>query len=139
MKEQGAAWAVQPPGEMVHERKGTPLADYPLPYYVDDYGIYRFPPRLITSLIDNAAERWPERSAVDYFGRCWNYREVAALVDRAARGLQDLGFAKGDRFGLCMGNSPYHVVLYFAVLKLGGTVVNVNPLYTASELSLIHI
>lgn len=139
MKEQGAAWAVQPPGEMVHERKGTPLADYPLPYYVDDYGIYRFPPRLITSLIDNAAERWPERSAVDYFGRCWNYREVAALVDRAARGLQDLGFAKGDRFGLCMGNSPYHVVLYFAVLKLGGTVVNVNPLYTASELEhLLH-
>jgi len=132
--EQGAAWKVRPPGEMIHERLGTPIPDYPLPYYVDENGEYGFPPRLLTSLIDNAVSRWPERSAIDYFGRCWTYGELGTLVDRAARGLQDRGFAQGDRFGLCLGNSPYHVVLYFAVLKLGGIVVNINPLYTESEL-----
>ncbi len=132
--EQGAAWTVQPPGELLHERRGTPVADYPLPYHVDESGEYRFPPRLLTSLLDNALARWPERSAIDYFGRCWSYRELGVLVDRAARGLQDRGFSPGDRFGLCMGNSPYHVVLYFAVLKIGGIVVNLNPLYTAVEM-----
>ncbi len=132
--EQGAAWKVQPPGEMIHERPGTPIPDYPLPYYVDEAGEYVFPPRLLTSLIENAVTRWPERNAIDYFGRCWTYGELGDLVDRAARGLQDRGFKQGDRFGLCLGNSPYHVVLYFAVLKLGGIVVNLNPLYTESEM-----
>lgn len=132
--EQGAAWKVQPPGKMIHTRLGTPIPDYPLPYYVDENGEYVFPPRLLTSLIDNAVTRWPERSAIDYFGRCWTYGELGQLVERAARGLQDRGFAQGDRFGLCLGNSPYHVVLYFAVLKIGGIVVNLNPLYTESEM-----
>lgn len=132
--DQGAAWKVQPPGEMIHVRTGTPVPDYSLPYYVDEQGEYVFPPRLLTALIDNAVSRWPERSAIDYFGRCWTYGELGELVDRAARGLQDAGFGQGDRFGLCMGNSPYHVVLYFAVLKVGGIVVNLNPLYTEVEM-----
>ncbi|TIX50810.1 long-chain fatty acid--CoA ligase [Alteraurantiacibacter aquimixticola] len=119
---------------MIFAREATPIPDYPLPYYVDDAGEYVFPPRLLTSLIDNAVTRWPERPAIDYFGRCWTYAELGELVDKAARGLQDRGFGKGDRLGLCLGNSPYHVVLYFAVLKVGGIVVNLNPLYTEYEL-----
>ncbi|HSJ78849.1 MAG TPA: long-chain fatty acid--CoA ligase [Erythrobacter sp.] len=105
-----------------------------LPYHPDETGHLIFPPRLLTDLIDNAVAHWPDRVAIDYFGRCWTYGEIGALVDRAARGMQDSGLKKGDRFGLCLGNSPYHVVLYFAALKIGAVVVNLNPLYTESEL-----
>ncbi len=105
-----------------------------LPYHPDETGHLIFPPRLLTDLIDNAVAHWPQRTAVDYFGRCWTYGEIGALVDRAARGMQDHGLRSGDRFGLCLGNSPYHVVLYFAALKIGAVVVNLNPLYTPSEL-----
>ena len=132
--DQGAAWRVQPPGEMLFERVGTPDPDFPLPYHLDENGRYVFPPRLLYSLVDNATARWPDRIAIDYFGRCWTYGELGDLVNRAARGLQDRGFKQGDRLGLCMGNSPYHVVLYFAVLKIGGVVVNLNPLYTEMEM-----
>lgn len=121
-------------GEMLFERKGTPLAGYPLPYSVDDNGEYHFPPRLLTDLLDNAVSRWPDRTAIDYFGRCWTYAELGALADRAAHGLQQAGLEKGDRFGLCLGNSPYQIVLYFAVLKIGAIVVNLNPLYTPYEM-----
>ncbi len=131
--EQGATWRTSPPGPTLFERLGTPIPDYPLPYHVDETGKYVFHPQLLTSLLDNAVERWPDRNAIDYFGRCWTYGELGALVARAARGLQDRGVTPGDRIGLCMGNSPYHVVLYFAVLRIGGIVVNLNPLYTASE------
>ncbi|HEY6870676.1 MAG TPA: long-chain fatty acid--CoA ligase, partial [Novosphingobium sp.] len=60
--------------------------------------------------------------------------ELGDLVQRAARGLQDLGLKPGDRFALCLPNCPFFVVLYFAVLRVGGVVVPVNPLYTEREL-----
>lgn len=111
------------------------MSDVPVPWHFDDQGEYVFPPRLLTDLIDHAVARWPQRNAIDYYGRCWSYAEIGALVQRAARGLQDAGMKPGDRFGLCMGNSPYHVVLYFAALRIGLIVVNLNPLYTPVEMT----
>jgi long-chain acyl-CoA synthetase len=52
-------------------------------------------PRLLTDLLDAAVANHPERVAVDFLGRTWRYREIGALVERAARGLQDLGLRKG--------------------------------------------
>lgn len=91
-------------------------------------------PRLVTDLLDGAVARWPGRNAFDFLGRTWTYREVGAYVERAARGLHALGLRKGDRFALCLPNTPYFIVLYFAVLRLGGVVVNLNPLYTTREM-----
>ncbi len=91
--------------------------------------------RLITDLLDRTVERFPERTAIDFMGRCWTYGEIGDLVSRAARGLQDAGLKPGDRFGLCLPNCPYFVVLYFAALRAGAIVVNFNPLYTTSELT----
>lgn len=116
------------------ESLSPPLSSPVLPYFADETGHLIFPPRLLTDLIDNAVAHWPDRICLDYFGRCWTYAEIGKLIDRAARGLQDQGLQPGDRFGLCLGNSPYHVVLYFAVLKIGAVVVNLNPLYTPTEL-----
>jgi long-chain acyl-CoA synthetase len=56
-------------------------------------------------------------------------------VRKAARGLQDLGVEKGTRVGLCLPNTPYYVICYFAVLRVGGVVVNFNPLYTEREMA----
>ncbi|MDZ7895581.1 MAG: long-chain fatty acid--CoA ligase [Sphingobium sp.] len=91
-------------------------------------------PRLLTDLLDAAVANYPERIAIDFLGRTWTYRELGNLVRRAARGLQDQGLKPGDRFGLCLPNCPYFVVLYFAALRIGAIVVNYNPLYTEREL-----
>ncbi|HEX7858242.1 MAG TPA: long-chain fatty acid--CoA ligase [Sphingobium sp.] len=91
-------------------------------------------PRLLTEMFDHAVQSWPERKAIDFMGRTWRYEEIGEAVERAARGLQDLGFRPGDRFGLCLPNTPYFVILYFAVLRVGGIVVSFNPLYTEVEL-----
>ena len=37
------------------------------------------------------------------------------------------------RVGLCLPNTPYYPIFYYAVLKVGGTVVNMNPLYAERE------
>jgi len=91
-------------------------------------------PRLLTDLLDHAVERHGAWPAVDFMGRKWAYREIGDLARRAARGLQDLGVRPGTRVGLCLPNTPYYVVAYFAVLRIGGVVVNFNPLYTEREL-----
>src|SRR5690606_20126246 len=45
-----------------------------------------------------------------------------------------LGLTKGDRIGLMVSNHPYYIVSYYAAMKLGLIVVQVNPRYTTREL-----
>nr|WP_321984072.1 long-chain fatty acid--CoA ligase [uncultured Lichenicoccus sp.] len=92
------------------------------------------PTRLVPQVLDETARAFPRRIAVDFLGRRLDYRTLAALADRAARGLQELGLTPGERVGLCLPNSPYFVIFYFAVMKAGGIVVNYNPLYSEPEL-----
>ena len=92
------------------------------------------PVRLVPQVLEETARAFPARIAVDFLGRRLDYRTLASLVDRAARGLQDLGLTPGERVGLCLPNSPYFVIFYFAIMKAGGIVVNYNPLYSEPEL-----
>jgi len=87
----------------------------------------------VPALLDRSVERYGNRPCLDFLGRKFTYAEVGALVGRAARGLQDLGLQKGDRVGLFLPNCPYAVIMLFAVLEAGGTVVNFNPLYADHE------
>jgi long-chain acyl-CoA synthetase len=84
--------------------------------------------------LDRSAVDFADRSCLDFLGRKCTYREVGDLVTRAAAGLQAQGVAKGTRVGLFLPNCPYYVILFYAVLKAGGTVVNFNPLYAEAEL-----
>ncbi|GAB4372078.1 MAG: long-chain fatty acid--CoA ligase [Kiloniellaceae bacterium] len=83
--------------------------------------------------LDRAVADYGPRPCLDFLGRSYSYAEVGDLVARAAKGLQDLGVAKGTRVALFLPNTPYYVICYFAVMKLGGIVVNVNPLYAEEE------
>ncbi|MBB6123791.1 long-chain-fatty-acid--CoA ligase [Sphingobium subterraneum] len=91
-------------------------------------------PRLLPDLLAQSARRSPESVALDFMGRSMSYAGLAARVERVARALQDLGLAPGDRMCLCLPNTSYFVILYFAVLRAGGIVVAMNPLYTEREM-----
>jgi long-chain acyl-CoA synthetase len=99
---------------------------------------HRLPDRLyghpVFDLADEAAKRFADRPAIDFLGKHWTYRELGELIDRAALGFQHLGVQAGVRVGLCLPNTPYYVICYYAILKAGGTVVNYNPLYVEREL-----
>ncbi|MDR3374817.1 MAG: long-chain fatty acid--CoA ligase [Ancalomicrobiaceae bacterium] len=88
----------------------------------------------LDGLLDDASARFGDHHAISFLGRTWTYRTLDALVDRAARGFQDLGVKRGDRIGLCLPNTPYSVIIYYAAMKVGAIVVNMNPLYVAREL-----
>ena len=92
-------------------------------------------PVLLTDLLDRAAASHPHRPALDFMGRRWTYADVAAQAARLAAALRARGVSPGDRVVLCLPNTPYFVIAYFAVLRAGGIVVSMNPLYTAREMA----
>jgi long-chain acyl-CoA synthetase len=92
-------------------------------------------PRPLFSLLDDACAVHAERPCLDFLGRKSTYKEIGQLVDKAAKGFQELGVGPGTRVGLFLPNCPYYVICFFAVLKAGGTVVNYNPLYAEREIA----
>ncbi len=92
------------------------------------------PLRSLPELLMQSVERWPDRPCIDFLDAKWTYREIGDLVMRAAAGFRRLGVTRGTRVGLCLPNTPYYVVCWYAVLAAGGTIVNFNPLYVEREL-----
>lgn len=93
------------------------------------------PQRPLHALLDDSVQRFGGRPALDFMGRRTTYAELGGLVERAAVGFQQLGVRKGTRVGLCLPNTPYYVICYYAILRIGGVVVNYNPLYVERELA----
>jgi long-chain acyl-CoA synthetase len=88
----------------------------------------------LVDIIEASAEEFPNAVALEFFGATVTYRELADRVERAAAGLVRLGVKRGDPVAIVLPNCPQHVVAFYAVLRVGGIVVEHNPLYTPREL-----
>jgi len=97
--------------------------------------VFEFAAAPVWHMLDRAVANFGARPAVDFLGKRWTYAALGRQMDAAAAGLQALGVGQGVNVGICLPNSPYFVVMYFAILKAGGTVVNFNPLYTEREIA----
>lgn len=106
------------------------LSNYPQDV---DYAAH-FTPAPVAALLDRTVAEFGDRPATYFFGKTLCYSELGGLVDRAARGLQEMGVGPGVHVGLFLPNSPVFPIFYYGVLKAGGTVVNYNPLYSIEEL-----
>lgn len=85
-------------------------------------------------LLDDAVARFGNRPAIDFMDKITSYQELGAQANRAAEGFQKLGVGKGTKVGILLPNCPAFVAVYYGMLKVGGTVVNVNPLYAIEEI-----
>ncbi|WP_314148710.1 long-chain-fatty-acid--CoA ligase [uncultured Leifsonia sp.] len=88
----------------------------------------------LAHLIDDSVATYGSHIALEFFGATTTYAELGDQIARAAEGLRKRGVRKGDRVALVLPNCPQHVVAFYAVLRLGGVVVEHNPLYTPREL-----
>ncbi|WP_174734867.1 long-chain fatty acid--CoA ligase [Mesobacillus harenae] len=91
-----------------------------------------------TSLYDNlkvTATRYPDQTAIYYYGKEITYRQLDEEVNALAGYLQQkLGVTAGEKVLLFMQNSPQFVIGYYAILRADAVVVPINPMLTASEL-----
>ncbi|HZW03996.1 MAG TPA: long-chain fatty acid--CoA ligase [Anaerolineaceae bacterium] len=93
-----------------------------------------YPAVPVHRFFEQAAQQYPERACTVFQDHTITYRQMEALVDRLARGLVTLGVRKGDRVAVMMPNLPQFVLSFYAILKAGGVVVALNPLYQHTEL-----
>jgi fatty-acyl-CoA synthase len=96
-----------------------------------------FEPITLGALPGRAAARWGAREAVSFRGRRWTFAEVAAGVDRVARGLLALGVRPGDKVALWMVNRPEWIEIAFAVLKIGAVLVPINTRLRTEDVAYI--
>ena len=82
----------------------------------------------VQALLEQSARAFADLPALEFMGRRISYRELDALCERAAAGLQKMGVGPGVHVGLYLPNTPHYVIAFFAVLKAGGAVVNYSPL-----------
>ena len=83
-----------------------------------------------------SAARFPDKSAIEYYGRSIGYRELHEAVLALSGHLgRQLGVRRGDRVLLLMQNCPQFFMTYFAVLRCDAVVVAINPMCTAEEIA----
>ncbi len=88
----------------------------------------------LPQLLQESAESFPQSPAIIFAERKFTYRELQEKVDSLAAALNALGVQKGEHVGLLLPNSPPFVIGYYAILKVGGIVVSLNPLSVEREL-----
>ncbi len=90
----------------------------------------------IGAVLDEAAERWPEREAlvVPHQGVRWTWQELRDDAKAVAAGLVAHGLEPGERVGILAPNRSEWVTVQFATAYAGLILVNINPAYRVPEL-----
>ncbi|MHA2232297.1 MAG: long-chain-fatty-acid--CoA ligase [Candidatus Hodarchaeales archaeon] len=94
--------------------------------YPEDFPIYQF--------LQESAELYPNNVATIFFDKKMTYGELWEKVLRFANSLSKLGVKQGDRIGIYLPNCPQFVIAFFAINRLGATIVPFNTQYVDHEL-----
>jgi len=108
------------------------LASYPpgVPADVDETSY-----STLVELFRSSVSAYSDRVALESFGKSLSYAELAAAAEAIAAWLQSQGLCQGDRVAIMSPNVAAYPAIIFGALLAGGAVVNVNPLYTPSEVA----
>jgi len=93
------------------------------------------PARPLQDLLQRAAQAWPERTGLDFYGQTHSFRDLWMLANRAAAGLAWRGVGSGTRVGLHLPNMPPFIPAFFGALIAGSRVVNLSFLTSPSALA----
>ncbi|AEC21425.1 acyl-CoA synthetase, long-chain-fatty-acid--CoA ligase [Pusillimonas sp. T7-7] len=88
----------------------------------------------LMAMFEESCSRHAQNVAYISMGVKLTYAELDERSQQFAAWLQAHGIKKGDRVALMMPNLLQYPVCLFGVLRMGGVVVNTNPLYTPTEL-----
>ena len=88
----------------------------------------------LREVLEESCAKFGSRPAYSCMGRTITFAELDRLSAAFGAFLQGRGLTKGARVALMMPNVLQYPVCLFGILRVGCTVVNVNPLYTPREL-----
>ena len=89
------------------------------------------------TVAEQAALRFGSREGLYFEGKRWSFRQLEEEIDRAARGLIQLGVEPGEKVSLWMPNRPEWVHVLFAVAKIGAVLVPINTRFRTADLEYV--
>jgi long-chain acyl-CoA synthetase len=92
------------------------------------------PVSTMVEMFKESVKKYGDLPALNFLGKRTTFNELDEQSDRFAKSLQDRGIGKGSHVGLCLPDSPFHVIAYYGALKAGATLVNLNPTYADGEM-----
>jgi len=93
-----------------------------------------FPKEPLFKLLENAAERYGDRTAVYFYRKRYSYQKLYHMSISLAASLQELGVKPGDRVITLLSNSPHSIIAFFGILRAGAVAVSINPLLSPREI-----
>jgi len=87
------------------------------------------------AILSTAAVERPDHVAIRLNDRTLDYRELERAARGVATGLRERGIEPGDHVAIMVPNLPEFTIAYFGILYAGCTVVPLNVLLTAPEVS----
>src|SRR5205823_3661003 len=91
--------------------------------------------RTLVELLQQAAEKYGDQTAVISEGRELSYGELEGRSNQLARYLRKRGIGAEEKVGICMRRSEEMVVGMVGVLKAGGAYVPLDPEYPGERLA----
>ena len=73
------------------------------------------PKELIHDMLSNAAQDFPSRPALIFFGQKIGYRELDLISNRFAHALRKLGGQQGERVAIILPNVPQCVIAFYGL------------------------
>lgn len=95
------------------------------------------PITFVNDFLDQISPSMLDKEALYDKTRRMTYREIQKEVHQLADALLKAGIKPHDRVGICLPNWHETVLLYFAVTRIGATIVPFNPRYRQNEVQFI--
>jgi long-chain acyl-CoA synthetase len=89
----------------------------------------------LASILEDSTAKHPDRTAIVFGDTRLSYAQVNGAANQVANLLASRGIQAGDRVAISCPNLPYFSIIYFGILKAGGTVVPLNVLLKGREVA----
>ena len=87
----------------------------------------------LSSILCCYAESHGDKTAIEYRNERISYLELQQRMEDYAAGLAARGVRPGDRVGLALKEHPPHLILHYALARLGAVILPIDPRWTAPE------
>ena len=88
----------------------------------------------LTDLLRVSVEEHRDKVALTFYGATFDFAHLGGLTEKMAASLASRGVKKGDRVALMLPNCPQYAISFFATVRLGAIVTQINPMYVEREI-----
>lgn len=90
--------------------------------------------RSLTDFFRSSVEEHRHKVSLTFYGTTFDFAHLEALTEKMAASLALQGVKKGDRVALMLPNCPQYAISFFATVRLGAIVTQLNPIYVEREI-----